>query len=246
MFYTLLDFLICVWVYFKNRQMQTCTCIYMICVKNMDVYRMYLFFSARKEKKCNRSTSFLPFYLEFYLLSNQSNLSIKVQRLNKNEQNFPFFDLGFLSRTFTIHRTAGKVGGFNSSQPLPPTSQTLKYQPGDYCREFTSTHSQQPDSNREPLVSDHKSLTTKFIAKQDENGCYKFIAVLSKIPNYTNSAKVNKPDFWATSDILGMVSNFSGVEFMINLIFFYYKINFGCNTNVIDMFYFKFLTNFEF
>lgn len=66
------------------------------------------------------------------------------------------------------------------------------------------------------------------------------------IPNYANSAKVNKPVFWATSDILGIVSNFSGVEFMINLIFFYYKINFGCNTNVIDMFYFKFLTNFEF
>ena len=38
-----------------------------------------------------------------------------------------FFYLGFLSRTFTIHRTAGEVGGyfFNSSLPLPPASQTL-------------------------------------------------------------------------------------------------------------------------
>ena len=40
-----------------------------------------------------------------------------------------FFYLGFLSRTFTIHRTAGEGGGylFNSSLPLPPTSQTLRY-----------------------------------------------------------------------------------------------------------------------
>ena len=49
------------------------------CLQNVSL------FSTKKEKKCNRSTSFLPFYLEFYLLSNQSNLSIKVQRLNKNE-----------------------------------------------------------------------------------------------------------------------------------------------------------------
>ena len=34
--------------------------------------------------------------------------------------------LGFLSRTFTIHRTAGEGRGylFNSSLPLPPASQT--------------------------------------------------------------------------------------------------------------------------
>ena len=35
---------------------------------------------------------------------------------------FFFFYLGFLSRTFTIHGTAGEGGGylFNSSLPLPP------------------------------------------------------------------------------------------------------------------------------
>ena len=40
---------------------------------------------------------------------------------------FPY--LGFLSRTFTIHRTAGEGGGylFNSSLPLPPASQTLRH-----------------------------------------------------------------------------------------------------------------------
>ena len=37
--------------------------------------------------------------------------------------------LDFLSRTFTIHMTAGEVGAylFNSSLPHPPSSQTLKH-----------------------------------------------------------------------------------------------------------------------
>ena len=74
-----------------------------------------------------------------------------------------FFYLDFLSRTFTNHRTAGERGGhfFNSSLPLPPSSQTLRYQPGDYCRELTSANGQQPGSNREPLFSDCKLLITK-------------------------------------------------------------------------------------
>ena len=50
---------------------------------------------------------------------------------------------------------------FNSSLPLPPALQTFRRQPGNYCRELTSAHSQQPSSNREALVSEHKSLTTK-------------------------------------------------------------------------------------
>ena len=40
----------------------------------------------------------------------------------------------------------------------------LPNQPGDYCRELTSAHSLQPDSNQEPLVSQRKSLTTKLRA----------------------------------------------------------------------------------
>ena len=42
---------------------------------------------------------------------------------------FCFFYLGFLSRTFTNHRTAGKGGGhsINSSLPPPPASQTLRH-----------------------------------------------------------------------------------------------------------------------
>ena len=42
---------------------------------------------------------------------------------------FVFFYLGFLSQTFTNHRTAGEgVGHFCiSSLPIPPASQTLRY-----------------------------------------------------------------------------------------------------------------------
>ena len=79
------------------------------------------------------------------------------------------FYMGCLSRTFTIHRTAREGGGylFNSSLPLPPASQTLRHQHGNYCRELTSAHSYQPDSNWEPLVSECKSLTTKLCVLED-------------------------------------------------------------------------------
>ena len=52
------------------------------------------------------------------------------------------FYLSFLSGIFTIHRSAGKAGGylFNSSLAFPPTSQTL-IKPSDYCREVTPGHS---------------------------------------------------------------------------------------------------------
>ena len=72
-----------------------------------------------------------------------------------------FFYWGFLSRPFTNHRTVGEEGGhfFNFSLPLPPASKTLRHQLCDYCRELISRHRQQPDSNRESLVSERKSLT---------------------------------------------------------------------------------------
>ena len=77
-----------------------------------------------------------------------------------------FFYLGFFSRPFTNHRTAGEEGGhfFSPSLPLLPTSQTLGHWPGDGCRQLNSGHKQQLDSNREPLVSKGKSLTTKLCA----------------------------------------------------------------------------------
>ena len=77
----------------------------------------------------------------------------------------PFFLSGFSFTNIHYLQDSRGRGGylFNSSLPLPPASQTLRYQPGDYCRELTSAHSQQPHSNREPLVSERKSLTTKLM-----------------------------------------------------------------------------------
>ena len=91
---------------------------------------------------------------------------VETEDINQKKpifQIFFFFYLGFLSRTFTIHRTAGEGESypFITVVPLPPVSQTLRHQPGYCCREFTSARSQQPDSNREPLVTEHKPLTTK-------------------------------------------------------------------------------------
>ena len=79
---------------------------------------------------------------------------------------FIFFYLGFLSGTFANHRTAGEGRGhsINSSLLLLPASQTLRYLPGDYCRDLTSAHNQKLDLNRKPLVSEDKSLTTKLRA----------------------------------------------------------------------------------
>ena len=98
-----------------------------------------------------------------------------------------FFYLSFVSRTFTNHWTAREGGGhsINSSLPLPPASQTLRHQPGDYCRELTSAHSQQPHSNREPLVSERKSLTTKLRAlfiDNDTNHLHSLLKIIKINP----------------------------------------------------------------
>ena len=78
-----------------------------------------------------------------------------------------FFFLSRFSFTNILESQDCREGGgyfFNSSLPLPPDSQTLRHQPGNYCRELTSAHSQQPYSNREPLVLECKSPTTQLRA----------------------------------------------------------------------------------
>ena len=114
-------------------------------IPNQDHYQSLHFFFSFLSPSCFRNDSKLDRCCEIL-----------------NEIIFLFY-LGFLSRTFTIHRAAVEGGGyfFQSSLPLPPASQTLRHQSGDCCRELTSAHSQQPDSNREPLVSERKSLITK-------------------------------------------------------------------------------------
>ena len=108
------------------------------------------------------------------------NCQLKLKfgnQTNLNMQNFMvelfccccccfFFYPEFLSQPLMNHRTAGEGEGrfFNLSLPLPPALETLRHQPENYCRELTSAHRQQPESNREPLVSQRKSLTTKLSA----------------------------------------------------------------------------------
>ena len=68
---------------------------------------------------------------------------------------FQFFFLsGFFSRIFSIHRTVGEVGDYLliSFLPLPTASQALRHQLGYCCRELTSVHSWQPETNMESLV----------------------------------------------------------------------------------------------
>ena len=62
-----------------------------------------------------------------------------------------------------IHSAAEEGVGyfFNSALPLPPTLQTFKLPPGYCCRELTSAHSWQLDSNQKSLVSYWNSLNTK-------------------------------------------------------------------------------------
>ena len=74
-----------------------------------------------------------------------------------------FFVSGFFSQTFTKHKTVEEWGGhfFNSSLLLPPTSQTVRHQPGIYCTELTSAHRYQADWKRDPFVSGRKSLIAK-------------------------------------------------------------------------------------
>ena len=85
--------------------------------------------------------------------------------------NYPHFVVFFLSgfSFTTIHKSQdcrgrGRAFLFISSIPLPPASETLRHQPGDYSRALPSAHRQQPDSNQEPLVSKRKLLTTKLCA----------------------------------------------------------------------------------
>ena len=77
-----------------------------------------------------------------------------------------FFYLGFLSQiTFMNHRAAGEGGGhfFNSSLPLPSASEALRHL--DISRVITAEGSPlHIEVNREPLVSQSISLTTKLSA----------------------------------------------------------------------------------
>ena len=74
----------------------------------------------------------------------------------------------FLSSWIFFHEHSRFTGKQGKGEASSLTSlchfhqlQVLRPQLGNYYREFISAHSQQLDSNREPLVSDRKSLTAK-------------------------------------------------------------------------------------
>ena len=81
-----------------------------------------------------------------------------------------FFYLGFLSETFTNHRTAGEGEGISLTPHyhFHPIHRHL-----EISRAFATERSllQQPFSNREPLVSERKSLTTILRALDQYTGC---------------------------------------------------------------------------
>ena len=90
-----------------------------------------------------------------------------------------FFFLSGIS--FTNHKTAGEGGGhfFNSSLPLPPASQTLRHQPGDYCSELSSAHSQQPDSKLEFGYYQHLCITNNKLYSKIFSNSLPIISVFS-------------------------------------------------------------------
>ena len=117
---------------------------------------MELFFVKKK------NNGFQPFnYFRLVVGRGSKYTSERVQQFSL----FSFFFYpGFFNEysRFTGQQGEGEPISFISSVLLPPTSQTLRHQPGDYSRELTSSHSQQLDSNRELLVAERKSLSTKY------------------------------------------------------------------------------------
>ena len=104
-------------------------------------------------------------------MHNKVNLVVMMMMMKLlNKGNF-FFLSGF---SFTnIHDSQDSRGRGRLSIWLLSTtsasSRTLRHQSGDCYGELTSASSWQPDSSREPLVSERKSLTTKLHALKSRN-----------------------------------------------------------------------------
>ena len=103
---------------------------------------------------------------------NQKLQGCKIVMLLETRANiyrYIFFRVFFFPNIHDSQDSSGREGYlFNCCPPLPPASRALGHKLGNYCSGFTSTHSWQADSNREPLVSERKSLTTKLCALEKE------------------------------------------------------------------------------
>ena len=91
---------------------------------------------------------------------NNGNQWVKLEWA-KNSSAVQVFRDFFSTKIYYSYNSEGGGYLFNSSLPLPPASQTIRHKPGDYCRDLTSAHSYQLDSNQEHLVSERNLLSTK-------------------------------------------------------------------------------------
>ena len=82
---------------------------------------------------------------------------------------------------------------FNSSVRLPPASETLGYQPGDYCRGLTPAYGQQLEQNWELGISEHKLLITKL--RVLVAFLYRLVKISLCKNNIQTSMKVSKTHF---------------------------------------------------
>ena len=71
------------------------------------------------------------------------NVNFTAQRLVNLSLDFFSISVFFYEHSRFKGQQEGGRYRFNYSLPFPPTSQTLRHQPGDYCRELNSAHSQQ-------------------------------------------------------------------------------------------------------
>ena len=68
-------------------------------------------------------------------------------------------DVVFFSMWVCFHEHLRYTGLLEKWEGISLTTHYHFYPLGNYCRELTSAHSQQQDSNQKPLVSERKSLT---------------------------------------------------------------------------------------
>ena len=118
-------------------------------------------------KKIFIAPSAIYIFVETATKTTKQHVKTNKQNLTDNMQLiiclffFCFFSIQDFSQEHSqiTRLTSRRVRFFNSSLPLQPASTTLRHLPDNYCRELTTANCQHMDSNKEPLVSERKSLT---------------------------------------------------------------------------------------
>ena len=110
--------------------------------------------------------------------------------LNKSEGKIRLFLSGFSFTNIHDSQDSRRRGRLLLTFPYHfhfyhfTTLRKLRHQPRDYCRKLTSACSQQQDSNREPLVSKRKSLTTKLRSPKKKKK--------KKLPTQSKAKKISQ------------------------------------------------------